>query len=247
MRRRVPRRRPVDLRVVLGSRAGGPFGPCGAGPMAPTRGPSMADSVLVAVRSKCRKSQGAGLMKKAFPIGLMIVGLAFLIGGGYTAFRGWDAKAQVRDELLAQNIVTTPDASIPNVKVQDAATAQSMADIIQHHMLEATGGQTYAEMDRYLAADGGTTSDDTAALLDDGGNPVPNPLRNVAFQAVSLRTSLYTSVMAFNVSDLVMGLGLMIAVVGLAIGGVGVALGGLAIPSLARKVHVEPIVAETTA
>ena len=185
-------------------------------------------------------------MKKAFPIGLMIVGLAFLIGGGYTAYRGWDAKSQVQDELLAQNIVTTPDASIPNVKVKDAATAQSMADIIEHHMLEATGGQTYAEMDRYLAADGGTTSDDTAALLDGGGNPVPNPLRNVAFQAVSLRTSLYTSIMAFNVSDLVMGLGLMIAVVGLAIGGVGVALGGLAIPSLARKVHVEPIVANTT-
>ena len=72
------------------------------------------------------------------------------------------------------------------------------------------------------------------------------PLRNVAFQAVALRTSLYTSIMAFNVADLVIGLGLMIAVVGLAIGGVGVALGALAIPSLARRVHVEPIVAKTT-
>jgi hypothetical protein len=185
-------------------------------------------------------------MKKAFPIGLMIIGLAFLIGGAYTTYRGFDAKAQVKDELVAQNITTTPDASIPNVRVQDAATAQSMADIIEHHMLEATGGQTYAEMDRFLAADGGSTSDETAALLDEGGNPVANPLRNVAFQASALRTSLYTSIMAFNVGDLVIGLGLMIAVLGLAIGGVGVALGGLAIPALARKVHVEPIGAKTT-
>jgi hypothetical protein len=190
--------------------------------------------------------QGEGIMKKAFPIGLMIVGLAFIVGGGYTGFRGLDAKAQVRDELLAQHITTTPDASIPNVRVQDARTAQSMADIIEHHMLEATGGQTYAQMDRYLTPDGGTTSDETLALTDQGGNPVANPLRNVAFQAVALRTSLYTSVMAFNVADLVIGLGLMIAVVGVAIGGLGVALGGLAIPALGRKLHVEPVVAKTT-
>jgi hypothetical protein len=190
--------------------------------------------------------QGEGIMKKAFPIGLMIVGLAFIVGGGYTGFRGLDAKGQVRDELLAQHITTTPDASIPNVRVQDARSAQSMADIIEHHMLEATGGQTYAQMDRFLTPDGGTTSDETLALTDEGGNPVANPLRNVAFQAVALRTSLYTSVMAFNVADLVIGLGLMIAVVGVAIGGLGVALGGLAIPALARKLHVEPVVAKTT-
>ena len=183
-------------------------------------------------------------MKKAFPIGLMIIGLAFLVGGAYTTYRGFDAKAQVRDELIAQNIVTTPDASIPSVPVTDAATAQSMADVIEHHMLEATGGQTYAEMDRFLAADGGTTGDEEAALLDEGGNPVANPLRNVAFQASALRTSLYTSIMAFNVGDLVIGLGLMIAVLGVAIGGVGVALGALAIPRLGRRFHVDPVVAK---
>ena len=35
----------------------------------------------------------------------------------------------------------------------------------------------------------------------------------------------------------------MIVVLGLAVGGVGVALGGLAIPSLAREFHVEPVAA----
>jgi hypothetical protein len=102
-----------------------------------------------------------------------------------------------------------------------------MADIINEHALAATGGKTYAELGRFLAADGGDTSDEAAALKDDEGNPVPNPARNTAFQASALRTSLYTSVMAFNVADLVTGLGLAIAVLGLLSAGVGVALSGL--------------------
>jgi len=182
-------------------------------------------------------------MKKAFPIGLMIVGLVFLVGGVYTVTRGIDAKDQVREELIAQNITTPDDASIPGVQVRDAATAQAMADIIGVHSAEATEGRSYAELGRFLTPDGGDTSDETLALLDEAGNPVANPLRNVAFQAVSLRTGLYTSVMAFNVADLVIGLGIMVAVLGIAIGGLGVALGALAIPALGRKLHVEPVVA----
>ena len=113
--------------------------------------------------------------------------------------------------------------------------------------LEATGGETYAEMGRFLAADGGATSDEAAALKDSEGNAVPNPLRNVALQASTLQTSLHTSHMAFNVADLVIGLGALILVLGLAVGGIGVALGGLAIPAVARKVHVEPVAARPAA
>ncbi|HEX2382255.1 MAG TPA: hypothetical protein VHI95_06440, partial [Acidimicrobiales bacterium] len=81
-------------------------------------------------------------MKKAFPIMLMVLGLVFVAGGGYTVYRGVDAKHDVKRELVAQNITTTPDASIPNVQVNDAATAESMARIINHHALEASGGKT---------------------------------------------------------------------------------------------------------
>ena len=70
-----------------------------------------------------------------------------------------------------------------------------MADIIDKHALEATGGKTYSEMDR------------------------EDPARATAFQASALRTSLYTSVMAFNVGDLVIGLGALIAVLGIALSG----------------------------
>ena len=186
-------------------------------------------------------------MKKAFPILLIVFGIVFLGAGGYTAFRGLDAKDQVRDELIAQRITTPEDASIPNARVDDARTAKSMADIIEVHALESTDGRTYSEMGRFLAVGGGDTNVEADAVKGADGRPVANPLRNVAFQASSLRTSLYTSVMAFNVADLVLGLGAMIAVVGLALGGVGVALAGLAIPSLARRLHVNPAAVEATA
>ena len=185
-------------------------------------------------------------MKKLFPILLLALGVAFVAGGGYTVYRGFDARTQVRDELVAQNITTPDDASIPGVQVNSVATARSMADIIDHHARDGSGGLTYAQMGRFMAANGDVagTSDEALALKDDSGKPVANALRNTAFQASSLRTSLYTSVMAFEIGNLVIGLGLMIAVLGVAVGGLGVALGGLVIPALAKKVHVDPVAAE---
>lgn len=188
-------------------------------------------------------------MKKAFPIALMIVGLVFLAAGGYTIKRGWDAKDQVKSELVAQNIVTPEDARVPNIHVNSASSAKVMADIINHHALESTGGLTYSEMGRFQNQQGTPvgTNNEADAVKDANGKPVSNNLRNTALTAANLRTSLYSSIMAFNVADLVMGLGLMILVLGLATGGLGVALGGLAIPALARKLHVEPVAAEVHA
>ena len=185
-------------------------------------------------------------MKKLFPIMLILLGVVFAGAGAYTVFRGFDAKDQVKKELVAQNITTPDDASIPGVQVNSISTARSMADIIDHHARDSASGLTYAEMGRFMAANGDPagTSDEALALKGDDGKPVANALRNTAFQASSLRTSLYTSVMAFEIGNLVVGLGLMILVLGFAVGGLGVALGGLVIPSLAKKVHVDPIAAE---
>lgn len=182
----------------------------------------------------------AKAFRKGFPIALILVGIVFVGAGIYTTARGWDARQTVRAELLAQNITTTEDAAIPNARVQDGATAHAMAEIIGVHAEEATGGQTYAEMGRFLTPDGGSTSDEAAAATDKDGNPVPNPLRDVAFQASALQASLHTSHMAWDVSTLVIGLGLMIATLGFVIGGLGVALGAFALPAFARRTAVRP-------
>ena len=188
-------------------------------------------------------------MKKLFPILLVVVGLAFAVGGGYTIYRGFDARSEVKSELEAQNIVTPDDASIPGVVVNDVESAKSMAAIIDTHANETTGGLTYSELGRFMTPDGDPagTSDPELAVLDASGNPVSNPARTTAFQASALRTSLFSSVMAFEISTLVIGLGLMLIVLGLAVAGVGVALAALVLPKLAHLLHVEPVVYEAEA
>ncbi len=185
-------------------------------------------------------------MKKLFPILLVALGVAFLGGGAYATARGFDARDQVRDELVAQNIVTPEDASIPNVRVDDVATARSMAEIIEEHALASTDGLTYSEMGRFMTPDGDPagTNDEAQAVIGNDDRPIANPLRNVAFQASALRTSLYSSIMAFEVSTLVVGIGALLAALGVAVGGVGVALAGLAVPRLAKRFHVEPVAAD---
>ena len=153
-----------------------------------------------------------------------LAGVAFIVGGAFALYKGLDAKDQVEEKLAAQKITTPPDAEIPNQPVDDAKTAEAMANVIDKHALAATGGQTYSEIGRYLDANGNPTSDASQAAKGANGKPVENPIRNVAFQASTLQTSLFTSVMAFNVADLVIGLGLGFIALGLGLWAVGVPL-----------------------
>lgn len=120
----------------------------------------------------------------------MAASLGFAAAGGYAMVRGFDARSQVRAELGSEHIVTSEDAAIPNAPVVSAETALAQADIIKVHMLEATGGKTYAELDR------------------------EDPAREVAFNGTALRTMLLSSVLAFNTATLVIGIGAFIASIG---------------------------------
>lgn len=154
------------------------------------------------------------LARHWFWVAPIVLGVAFIAGGLYMVSEGRSAKDEVRDAIVRENIVTSEDASIPNVQVTNAATAKAEAEIIEAHVLKATGGDTYATVDRYLAADGvGTTSNREEALIVDG-NPVPNPARNTAFQGAALRTSLNLAVMGFKISDLVIGMGFFMVAIG---------------------------------
>ena len=119
-----------------------------------------------------------------------VLGFVFIGAGAYMVSEGLSAKDQVHDTLVAERIVTTEDASIPKAAVDDAATAESQANVIKKHTLESTEGKTYAEMDR------------------------EDPQRALYLNSVSLRTALNLAVMGFRLSDLVIGMGAFIIVVG---------------------------------
>ena len=144
-----------------------------------------------------------------------IILIAFGIGAVYS---GIDGRDVVRDNLRQENIVGTPDSSIPNQRVDTGSEARAFADVMRRHALEATEGKTYAELDRYLAEGGGTTSDEKAALVEEG-KPVENPLRQLWVTETALATALNTAYFAERVSvfSIVMGIALLLTGVGFAV------------------------------
>ena len=116
-----------------------------------------------------------------------IAGLFLIIAGGVT----W---GMVSGRLADEKITVAEDAaSFAGQPVTTPWAAFAEADIIAHHALEATEGKTYAELDR------------------------EDPLRATAMNGSFLRASLFTSVVAFGVAALVMGLGLLFILVGYAV------------------------------
>jgi hypothetical protein len=147
-------------------------------------------------------------------IAAAIVLIAFGVGSLYA---GIDGRATVRDTLAGEKIVGTPDSTIPGQKVDTGAEARAFANVIRKHTLEATGGQTYAEMGRFLDASGKATSDENAAAKDPkSGKPVENGLRNMWVTETALTTALNTSYFAEQVAmfSIVMGAAMLLVGIG---------------------------------
>ena len=123
-------------------------------------------------------------------VGAIIFGVALIAAGGYMVREARLAHDDVRDALAAEKIVTADDAEIPLAPVNGPAEAKAQADAIQAHVLKTTGGKTYAELDR------------------------ADPNRNLYLQAVTLRTALMESYLAFKVADLVQGVGIIVVMLG---------------------------------
>jgi len=124
---------------------------------------------------------------KVIAILLYIAGAIMLVGGAATWYT-------VSDQLAAENITVTDDASCQaGQAVNGPIEAYCMADIINHHALEATGGKTYAQLDR------------------------EDPLRATAMNASFLRASLFTSVVSFGVAAFAMGVGVISILIGVGI------------------------------
>jgi hypothetical protein len=147
-------------------------------------------------------------------IAASIVLIAFGIGAVVVGFNGRD---QVRSDLAREQIVGTPDSSIPGQKVDTGAEAQAFAKVMRKHTLEATGGQTYSQMGQYLDKAGKPTSDEKLAAVDPKTNkPVTNPARQIWVTETALTTALNTSYFAESVAmfAIVMGFALVLVGVG---------------------------------
>ena len=134
-------------------------------------------------------------------IGAIVFGIALLASGAVMVRQARMAHTDVRDALAGERIVTSEKADIPLAPVTNAATAKAQADVIQSDVLAITGGKTYAELDR------------------------SDPARTTYLNAVTLRSALMESYLAFKVADLVLGIGLIIVMLGLSHIALGTYLG----------------------
>jgi hypothetical protein len=146
-------------------------------------------------------------------IAASIVLIAFGIGAIVIGFAGRDT---VRSDLAREQIVGTPDSTIPNQKVDTGGEAKAFAAVMRKHTLAATGGQTYAQMPHFLDASGKPTEDEAAAAKDPKtGEPVENPARNIWISSTAFQSALNMAYFAENVTMFVMAMGAALLLVGI--------------------------------
>ena len=145
-------------------------------------------------------------------IAASVILIAFGIGAIVVGFNGRD---RVQSDLAREQIVGTDDSTIPGQKVDTGSEAQAFAAVMRKHALEATGGQTYAQMGRFLDDAGKPTNDENAAAVSNG-KPVENPLRQLWVTETALSTALNTAYFAEGVATfaIVMGAALLLTGIG---------------------------------
>jgi hypothetical protein len=123
-----------------------------------------------------------------------LLGTLVIVAGMVLGLSGAATWAMVQTSLAGENITVAEDAArFGGEPVDGPLTAYYEADIIEHHALEASGGKTYAELDR------------------------EDPVREVVMNGSFLRASLFTSVVSFGIAAMAMGLGVVFVLVGTAL------------------------------
>lgn len=135
---------------------------------------------------------------------LVAIGTAMLIVG----IVAWFA---ISGQLKAQHM-TVPDDALSNggKVVSGPLTAWSMQEIISVHAGKATDGKTYAELGQVVDEAKEQYGEDSEEAAKAQGQ------RNTAMNASFLRSSLFTSILAFGVSLLAMGTGVAVGLTGTA-------------------------------
>lgn len=144
-----------------------------------------------------------------------IVSIVSIVAGGFLIVAGAFTWYVVQRELADEKIVVSDDAAhFGGEPVDGPLTAYAEAMVIKEHSMDIADGQTYAQL------------------------PQDDPRRDSVMTASFLRASLFTSVVAFGVAALVVGLGVLFVLVGLAL--LGLDKRTRPAPAIADDVVMEP-------
>lgn len=173
----------------------------------------------------------AGALMIAFGIGALVMSInarntvqdeltrEFIVGSA--DMNPADIEVALREAGLTD--VAVPTCDVAEQPIKSGEDARCFASYMRIHALESSGGATYAQMGRFVAASDPTdpkgTSDSEAALMDDSGKPVSNAARNTWVTATALSTALNVSYMADQIAlfGLVVGIALLLSGIGFVI------------------------------
>jgi hypothetical protein len=173
--------------------------------------------------------------KRFWEIGGFVAGAVLIAFGVVAIYMGVDGRNTVRDSLKQEQITfgAVDDPAVAKYadqwageQVKTGDQARAFANIMRYHTINGEWNPehlTYAQMGRFLAKDDPSnpagTSDETAALLDETGNPVSNSFRNQWVTQTALSNALNMSFMAEQLSlfGMVVGVALLLTGVGLVI------------------------------
>ena len=119
----------------------------------------------------------------------MVLGVGMIVIGSIFIFMGADAKGEIQEALRKERVITSKDATLPGVLVEDVATARAQQDVIEDHTFGRFG--PYSGMER------------------------DDPNRDVYIKGLTLRNALNLAIVGFSLGDLAIGLGAVTIVLGL--------------------------------
>ncbi len=123
-----------------------------------------------------------------------VLAILVIVAGAVLSVAGFVTWFVVRDQLADENITVSDDAdNFAGDPVDGPFTAYAEANTIERHALEASDGLTYAEL------------------------PQDDPRRETVMTASFLRSSLFTSVVAFGVAVFAFGVGIVLILIGVAL------------------------------
>lgn len=126
--------------------------------------------------------------------GVRGIGMITVIAGIVMIVLGVGVWVVVSQTLSAEEITVSEDANMfAGQHVAGPFTAYAQAEVIDKHATEMAAGKTYAQLDQ------------------------DDPVRDSVMDASFLRASLFTSVVAFGVCALVIGLGIVFILLGSAL------------------------------
>jgi hypothetical protein len=168
----------------------------------------------------------AGVLMVAFGIGALVLGINArnTVGDELKRESGSPDMTPAETEKAVQEAglrnVEIPSCDVAEKEIKTGGDARCFAQYMRIHALESSGGNTYAQMGRFVAEanpdDPKGTSDEAAAAKDESGEPISNDARNTWVTETALSTALNVSYMAEQIAlfSIVVGIALLLSGIG---------------------------------